>query len=103
MESREGVLQTAFSRMRRDTIWTDGSRLDSGEAGAVCVWEIPSGWTGRRFHLDSNKEVFDAEVNAICQALCIADRREESGRQYTIFADSTAEIGRIRPDSIGPS
>ena len=42
--------------------------------------------------MDSNKEVFDAEVFAIYQALRIIDRRHESGRRYTLFVDSTAAM-----------
>ena len=30
------------------------------------------------------------------------DQRQETGRQYTILADSTAAIERIRTDTIGP-
>ena len=35
---------------------------------APCVWRSPGeegGWTGRRFQLGKNKEVFDAEVFAV--------------------------------------
>ena len=42
--------------------------------------EDPWGWTGRRFHLGNNKEVFDAEVYAIYQALSIMGRCQETGR-----------------------
>ena len=87
---------------REDTIWTDGSRLDSGKVGAVCAWETPSGWTGRRFHLGTNKEVFDAEVYAIYQALRNLDQRQERDHRYTIFVDSTAAIDRIQSDLPGP-
>ena len=92
VEGRGGALQTAGSWARGDTIWMDGSRLDNGKVGAACVWRTSGGWTGRRFHLGTNKEVFDAEVFAICQALSIVDQRQERGRQYTIFVDPTAAI-----------
>ena len=39
----------------------------------------PGGWTGRRFHIGSNKEVFDAEVYEIYQALSTMDQRQETG------------------------
>ena len=68
-EERAGALVTANEWRRRDTIWPDGSRLGSGEVGAACVWQSSSGWTGRRIHLGTNQEVFDAEVFAIYQAL----------------------------------
>ena len=70
--------------------------------GAVCVWQSPGDSTSRRFHLGTNKEVFDAEVFAIYQALCAVGQRQESGHRYTVFVDSTAAIDRVRTDSMGP-
>ena len=37
VDSRKGALDTAAAWNRRDTIWTDGSRLDDGRVGAACV------------------------------------------------------------------
>lgn len=70
----------------------------------MCVRRGSDGWTGRRFHLGINKEVFDAVVCAIYQALCILDRQQECGHKYTIFSDSTAaiDINRVRMDTTGP-
>ena len=67
--------------------------------GAACTWQIPGGCTDWRYHLGPNKKAFDAEVYAIYQALDILDQRQESGRQYTVFVDSTAAIDRIRSGS----
>ena len=39
IEERAGALATANEWRRRDTIWTDGSRLSSGEVGAARVWQ----------------------------------------------------------------
>ena len=65
--------------------------------------EVPGGgWTGRRFQLGTNKEVFDAEVFAIWQALRVLERRNESGRSYTVFVDSTSAIARVRDGTRGP-
>ena len=71
-----------------DAVWTDGSRQNSGRVGVACAWRTPSGWAGRLFHLGSNKEVLGAEVYAIYQAFSIMDKRQESGRSYTLFVDS---------------
>ena len=60
------------------------------------------GWAGRLYHLGNDKEVFDAETYAIFRVLKEFDRRQESGCRYTIFANSTAAINRIRSDAIGP-
>ena len=71
--------------------------------GAACVWRsLEGGWTGCRFQLGKNKEVFDGEVFAIWQALLALERRNESGRRYTIFVDSTAAITRVRDDARSP-
>ena len=84
-------------------MWTDGSRQDDSAVGAACVWRSPKGgWTGRRFQLGKNKEVFDAEVFAVWQALRALEQRNERGREYTIFVDSTSAITRVRDDARGP-
>ena len=53
-------------------------------------------------YLGKNKEVFDAEVFAIGQALQVLDRRGEENRRYTIFSDSQAALSRIQHDRTGP-
>ena len=60
------------------------------------------GWTGRRFHLGTNKEVFDAEVYAIYQALRIFEERGQSGEKYTVFPDCQSAIRRALSDALGP-
>ena len=71
--------------------------------GAAIVWRSPEGgWTGRRFQLGKNKEVFDAEVFAVWQALRVLEQRNERDREYTIFVDSTSAITRVRDDARGP-
>ena len=63
---KEEALRTAKEWNLPHTVWTDGSRQEDGAVGAACVWRSPEGgWTGRRFHLGKNKEVFDAEVFAV--------------------------------------
>ena len=70
--------------------------------GAACVWRSPEGgWTGRRFQLGKNKQVFDAEVFAVWQALRALEQRSEHGRDYTIFVDSTSAITRVWDDARG--
>ena len=102
MEKRESALITATTWREPGTVWTDGSRQENGEVGAACVWMTQEGWTGRRFQLGGNKEVFDAEVFAIYQALRAIEQRQERGRSYTIFVDSTSAIDRVRDDELGP-
>ena len=102
IDEEGAALETARAWRPRDTIWTDGSRFDSGEVGAACAWRRGESWTRRRFHLGSNKEVFDAEVFAIYQALRICNEGQHSGHRYTISSDSQSAIQRLRTDSLGP-
>ena len=77
MEGRDSASITAKEWKRPDTIWIDGSRQEDGRVGAACVWRIHEGWTGRRFYLGTNKEVFDAEVFVINRALRAIEQRQE--------------------------
>ena len=70
----------------------------------VATWGFAAsgGGSDARYHLGANKEVFDAETFAIYQALRALDQRQESGHRYTVFADSTSAIDRVRSDALGP-
>ena len=102
MKKRESALVMVKEWRGPNTVWTDGSRQEDGRVGAACVWRTQEGWTGRRFQLGSNKEVFDAEVFAIYQAPRVVGRRQEGSHWHTVFVDSTAAIGRVRADALGP-
>ena len=62
----------------------------------------PAGWTGRRYHLGDNKEVFDAVLCALYRALETFELRNETNRQFTVFTDSMAAISRPATDNTGP-
>ena len=85
VEEREEALRRAMGWKGPDTVWTDGSRQETGEVRAACVWETPGGWTGQRYHLATNKEVFDAEVFAIYRALGTIerDRSEDASTRFS--------------------
>ena len=105
IEGESEALHTAqnWDESGHDTIWTDGSKLGSGRTGAACAWQtVREGWTGRRFYLGDNKEVFDTEVFAILQALRVFNERGQSGKEYTIFSDCQPAIQRARSDQLGP-
>ena len=70
--------------------------------GAACVWRTQEGWTGRRYHLGYDKEFFDGEIFAVCRALGAIDQRQERGRSFNIFVNSTSAITRVRDDLMGP-
>lgn len=67
--------------------------------GAARAWQTSSGWTGRRFHLGTNK---DTEVYAIYQAFRVTDQRQENGHRYIILINATATIDRLRTDATSP-
>ena len=48
IQEREQALAVARSSQwdNRNTIWTDGSRLDSGDVGAACAWNSNGEWVG---------------------------------------------------------
>ena len=91
----------------RDT----GLRLPASDKDSVVAalthppegaWQTSEGWAGRRFHLGTNKEVFDAEVYAIYQVLKIFEKRNQSGRKSTIFSGCQPAIRRALSDALGP-
>ena len=61
-----------------------------------------TGWTGRRFHLGKNKEVFNAEHYTLYRALQTFDNRREQNRRYTTFSASAAALDRAASDRLGP-
>ena len=78
------------------------TRLCTSLGLAALQWQTSEGWTGKRFHLGTNKEVFDAEVYAIYQALRIFEERGQSGKKYMIFSDCQPAIRRALSDVLGP-
>ena len=75
VDRKEEALRTALEwEDLSSTVWTDRSRLESGKVGAAVAWWRNGGWTGRGTYLGTNKEVFDAEVFAIYQALKAFDQ-----------------------------
>ena len=104
VERKEEALRIATEwpeRNQKDTIWTDRSRLENKRVGAAVAFKKEDSWKERGVYLGRNKEVFDAEVFAIGQALEELDRRNERGRTYTVFSDSQAAISRIQHDRTG--
>ena len=81
------ALEQARSERAAGTIWTDGTRLEGGGVGAACSWQTRDEWKGRRSILGSKKEVFDAELFAIYQAMKVLEARDQAERRYTVFSD----------------
>ena len=102
MERKEKALEVSRGwENKSDTIWTDGSRLDSKAVGAAIAFKREGAWRERGFYLGRNKEIFDAEIFAILQAVRTLEERGEGSQQYTVFSDSQAALGRIQCDRTG--
>ena len=85
------------------TVWTDGSRLEDGRVGAAWAWWQEGEWRRDGSFLGTNKEVFDAEVYALLEAIRLLNDREETGADYTVFSDSQAAIFRLHHEECGPA
>lgn len=87
-------------------LFTDGSRLETGNLRCSVVWRAPDGsWKTQKTHLGKNKETFDAELFAIAEALKLVNRKvigNHATHLVRIFADSTAALKRIQEDNPGP-
>ena len=70
--------------------------------GAATAFRKDDKWVGAGTYLGKNKEVFNAEVFAIVQALDLLRDRHEQGQRYTIFLDSQAALSRVQHDRMGP-
>ena len=103
LEKKEEALKTAKEWTNQEsTIWTDGSRLEDGSVGAAVAYWREGSWVRRGSYLGKNKEVFNAEVFAIHQALEILRDRDERNTHYMVFSDSQAAISRVQHDRTGP-
>jgi ribonuclease HI len=96
-----------MSNARTKCLWTDGSRDDLGNVGAAVAWKEVDEWTGLKYRLGRNKEVFDAELFAILQATVLirdggAIMIGEGIQKISIFNDSQAALNRIQHNGIGP-
>jgi ribonuclease HI len=84
------------------TIYTDGSRMESGAAGYSVVWRKAQRWVGIKSHMGYNQEAFDTECAALARALEVATRRQTPPVKVTIFTDSQAAMARIASEEPGP-
>ena len=94
-------------------IWSDGSKLDTGGVGAGITWKRDNIWRQKGYPLGSTKEVFDAELYGIRNALDIAikggqllKRSLQLARypynRVIVLSDSQAALQRAQNDQLGP-
>ena len=57
-------------------LWTDGSKLDQGQAAAAICWEdtVVGRWKEKSIFLGWNKEILDAELWAVSEALNVVEK-----------------------------
>ena len=102
VENKEDALRTARDWTdQENTVWTDGSRLENGAVEATVVFTEEGVWKRKGIYLSRNKEVFDAEIFAIRQALELLDNRNERDTHYTVFSDSQVGICRVQHNRTG--
>lgn len=63
------------------TLWTDGSRLDEGRVGSGVAWKEGNEHVGKSYHLGIRKEVFDAELFAVMEAVKRASKMYREPQQ----------------------
>jgi hypothetical protein len=74
------------------TIFTDGSRVDSGAAGYAMAWQNGQHWLGIKVQMGYNRDAFDAECAALVTALEVAARRQTTQARVTFFTAVQAAI-----------
>jgi hypothetical protein len=104
IQNRQTATETAQDASTQPgNIFTDGSRLESGYVGGSVVWKTATGeWKRHRYHLGNRKEIFDAELFALSEALKQANRHL-IGLNHTvrIFSDSASAPDRIQTSEPG--
>ena len=83
-------------------LWSDGSRLDNGRAGAGVAFQAgpESPWESLEVPMGTGYEVFDAELLAVASALEWALQRAPSG-PVLVFLDARNAINRLRTTAPG--
>ena len=101
-DSAETEANNAYSVDKAESkliLWSDGSKLETGGVGAGIAWKRAGIWQVKGHPLGTTKEVFDAELYGIKQALDIAIRGLQPSKrssqlssylcnQVIVFSDS---------------
>ena len=71
IEKKEKAIKQAKKYQVGTVVWTDGSKLDTGNVGAAVTWRDKNldEWKERSLFLGKNKEILDAELWATAMAL----------------------------------
>jgi ribonuclease HI len=90
------------------SIFTDGSTVDSGYTGCSVVWrQTNREWRKERYNLGRRKEIYDAELYTIAEAVSLAYNRNirtpDDVKTIHIYSDSTAALKRLKDPNPSPS
>lgn len=102
VEERSRAIQMAKQELANLTLWCDRSKLDQGGIGAAVVWREKGqdkGWRKQKVTLGKNKEILDAEIWGISEAVKVAERKCSRAKQsliINIFCDSQTAINKLR-------
>ena len=83
-------------------LWCDGSKLDTGGTGAAVVWKTNCNgeeWQIVKVSLGQNKEISDAEMWGISEAIKVAEQRTREVQHplvINMFCDSQTTINNLR-------
>lgn len=99
IKSKKEAIEEARKNNPGLILWTDGSKLDQGQVAAAVCWEEKSTtkWKEKSIFLGKNKEILDAELWVIFEALIIAEKMANSRASVTIFSDSQKALKAIAP------
>ena len=99
MEEKCRAIEEAKKDRADLILWCDGSKLNQGGTGAAVVWKLDNRWLMQKVTLGKNKEIFDAEMWGISEAVKVAEQRCLKSPQLSvisIFCDSQHAINRLK-------
>lgn len=95
---KKEALEEARKERTGLVLWTDGSKLDQGQAAAAVCWKdkTTGQWKEKSIFLGKNKKTLDAELWAVLEALDIVKRTANLvNTPITIFCDSEKALKAI--------
>ena len=99
MEEKYKAIEKAKKDEANLSLWCDGSNLNQGGTGAVVVWKLDNKWLMQKVTLGKNKEIFDAEMWGISEAVKIVEQsclRAPQLSVISIFCDSQHAINKLK-------
>jgi ribonuclease HI len=101
INNRESAIRTATEGSKDfGNIFPNVSCQEMGNIGCSVVWIKRAGkWKDHKYSLGNKKEIFEAELFAIAEALKIANRHvieNKESNKVTIYSDSTTALNRIK-------